>query len=130
MYSAWQTCRLTEHTESSPRYTFDVALDVDQADADIRIFVSSKLGGEVEHSAQGPRPNKPIGPPLSVPPASWRDVMSHFGRWSHTRMLLGTTLSWFFLVSQRDDQQAHRRFQKCTESPLTFTRTSHSMASA
>ncbi|KAF3767460.1 phosphate permease [Cryphonectria parasitica EP155] len=80
----------------TPRYTFDVAHDVEMADADIQAFMASKGKGEVDIVRQA-RLKKLSGPSLSVPAASWRDLTSYFGQWKNFRVLMGTTLSWFFL---------------------------------
>ncbi|PSS02264.1 major facilitator superfamily domain-containing protein [Coniella lustricola] len=80
----------------TPRYTFDIAHDVEMADANIHAFVSSKAKAEVDIVRQA-RLKKLAGPSLAVPSASWRDLRAYFGQWTHLRVLLGTTLSWFFL---------------------------------
>jgi PHS family inorganic phosphate transporter-like MFS transporter len=81
----------------TPRYTFDVAHDIEKADADIKGYMESKSGGEVDAETQA-RMKKIAGPSLNVPRASWADITSYFGRWKNLKVLLGTTLSWFFLV--------------------------------
>jgi MFS transporter, PHS family, inorganic phosphate transporter len=80
----------------TPRYTFDVAHDVEKADADIRAYMASKAEGEVD-AVQQARVKKLAAPSLNIPSASWPDVLSYFGRWKNLKVLLGTTLSWFFL---------------------------------
>lgn len=82
----------------TPRYTFDVAHDIEKADADIKAYVTSKSQGEVDTVRQA-RLLKVAGPSLSTPAASWQDLGSYFRRWKNLKALLGTTLSWFFLVS-------------------------------
>lgn len=86
----------------TPRYTFDVVHDVEKADSDINSFLS-KSKGEIDIVRQA-RLLKVAGPSLTTPAASWRDLGSYFGHWKNTKVLLGTTLSWLFLVSYR----AHR----------------------
>ncbi|KAF4979738.1 hypothetical protein FZEAL_4095 [Fusarium zealandicum] len=80
----------------TPRYTFDIELDVEKADADIKAYVSSKSKGsfDVVHQV---RSKRIAGRNLNVPRASWSDLMSFFRQWANLKMLLGTTLSWFFL---------------------------------
>lgn len=80
----------------SPRYTFDVAHDVEMADANIKAFTSSKSKGEVDIVKQA-RLKKLAGPSLTTPAASWRDLAAYFGQGKNIRCLIGTTLSWFFL---------------------------------
>jgi PHS family inorganic phosphate transporter-like MFS transporter len=82
----------------TPRYTFDVAHDVEKADADIKAYMASQSEGDVDPITQA-RMLKVASPSLNIPSASWPDVFSYFGRWHNLRVLLGTTLSWFFLVS-------------------------------
>jgi PHS family inorganic phosphate transporter-like MFS transporter len=81
----------------TPRYTFDVELDVEKADADIKAYVASKSKGsfDVVHQV---RPKRPSARGLNVPRASWSDLIAFFRQWANFKMLLGTTLSWFFLV--------------------------------
>lgn len=81
----------------TPRYTFEVTRDVEKADADIRAYVESKPEGDVDAIKQA-RMKKIASPALNVPSASWHDAWSHFTQWRNTKMLIGTTLSWFFLV--------------------------------
>lgn len=84
----------------TPRYTFDVKHDVDKGDADIRAYVSSQSQKDLEASK---RPCAIIGQPsLDVPKASLADVGSYFGQWKNSKVLLGTTLSWFFLVCSKE----------------------------
>ncbi|KAL1869861.1 hypothetical protein Daus18300_005321 [Diaporthe australafricana] len=79
----------------TPRYTFDVVHDVEKADTDINSFLS-KSKAEIDIVRQA-RLLKVAGPSLTTPAASWRDLGSYFGRWKNAKVLLGTTLSWFFL---------------------------------
>ncbi|EXA38498.1 MFS transporter, PHS family, inorganic phosphate transporter [Fusarium oxysporum f. sp. raphani 54005] len=80
----------------TPRYTFDVEHDVEKADADIKAYVASKSKGsfDVVHQV---RSKRVAGRSLDVPRASWSDLISFFRQWANFKMLLGTTLSWFFL---------------------------------
>ena len=80
----------------TPRYTFDVRLDVEKADADIRAYVSSKPKAEVDVT---PVPATYVaGPSLDVPKASWEDLIAYFKVWRNLKVLIGTSMSWFFLV--------------------------------
>ncbi|KAH8172154.1 sugar transporter domain-containing protein [Sarocladium implicatum] len=80
----------------TPRYTFDVQHDVEKADADIRAYMASKSHGEFDELQQI-RLKKLAGPSLSVPKASWADLFNYFGEWKNLKVLIGTTMSWFFL---------------------------------
>lgn len=86
----------------TPRYTFDVQLDVEKADADIKAYVSSKPKSSVRTSCCGvvcgPHETTQV---LNVPKASWSDMKCYFGHLSHLKVLIGTSMSWFFLVSTR-----------------------------
>ncbi|QPH19226.1 hypothetical protein C2857_004402 [Epichloe festucae Fl1] len=79
----------------TPRYTFDVQQDVEKADADIKAYVSSKTNGDVDgrrHSR-----SKTSDSSLDLPKASWTDAFSYFREWRNFKILIGTTMSWFFL---------------------------------
>ncbi|OTB03363.1 hypothetical protein M426DRAFT_180057 [Hypoxylon sp. CI-4A] len=80
----------------TPRYTFEVAKDVEKAAADIKAYVSSQSEGEVDEVMQA-RMKRVASPALNIPTASWGDVYSYFIQWKNGKVLLGTTLSWFFL---------------------------------
>lgn len=80
----------------TPRYTFDVQHDVEKADADIRAYVQSKSTGEYESNRNSR--SRISETPLDVPRASWSDVFAYFGEWKNLKVLIGTTMSWFFLV--------------------------------
>lgn len=78
----------------TPRYTFDVQHDVDRADADIRAYVSSTRPKDTVSAT-----NTHLQPSaLSVPKASWADAKEFFLKPHNMRAIIGTTLSWFFLV--------------------------------
>lgn len=77
----------------TPRYTFDVQHDVNQADADIRAYVHKH---EQNESNQDTR--YPGNTALQIPKASWADALAYFRQPQNLRAIIGTTLSWFFLV--------------------------------
>lgn len=80
----------------TPRYTFDVAHDIEKADADIKAYMSNKSEGDVDPIAQY-RTKETLGNRLSVPSASWPDCLTYFSKWKNAKVLIGTTSSWFFL---------------------------------
>ncbi|KAI9152099.1 Repressible high-affinity phosphate permease [Paramyrothecium foliicola] len=80
----------------TPRYTFDVQFDVEKADADIKAYVASKSKGEVD-AVQQAQMKRIAEPSLSVPRASWKDLFDYFKELKNLRVLIGTTMSWFFL---------------------------------
>ncbi|KKY22702.1 putative phosphate:h+ symporter [Phaeomoniella chlamydospora] len=80
----------------TPRYTFDVARDVDKAGEDIKAYVQNKREGHPDeinrvHVLAEARDS------LETPKASWRDFWNHYGQWKNGKILLGTAGSWFFL---------------------------------
>ncbi len=92
----------------TPRYTFDVAHDVEKADADIKAYKDSKSEGDVDPLVQA-RMKRVASPSLNVPSASWPDVLSYFKVWKNGKILIGTTLSWFFLVCASPPRAQHAR---------------------
>jgi PHS family inorganic phosphate transporter-like MFS transporter len=90
----------------TPRYTFDVAHDVEKADADIKAYMASKSEGYVDPIQQA-RMLKIASPSLNIPAASWADMYSYFSQIKNLKVLIGTTLSWFFLVSPTHHNALH-----------------------
>lgn len=80
----------------TPRYTFDIQHDIEKADADIKAYVSSKSKGSFD-VVQQVKSRRIAGRSLNVPRASWSDLFSFFRQRPNLKMLMGTTLSWFFL---------------------------------
>ncbi|KAF7877170.1 hypothetical protein EAF04_000855 [Stromatinia cepivora] len=80
----------------TPRYTFDVAHDIEKADADIKEYVKNDAEGEVDPVLRQ-KTKKDHGHHLSEPSASWSDIVHYFSQWNHAKILIGTTLSWFFV---------------------------------
>ncbi|KAM7195597.1 Major facilitator superfamily domain containing protein [Rhypophila sp. PSN 637] len=85
----------------TPRYTFDVAQDVEKADADIKAYVASRPEGVVDPVRQAKMLLKGqqsgSSTRLTIPSASWGDVFAYFRQPRNLRILIGTTFSWFFL---------------------------------
>ncbi len=77
----------------TPRYTFDVQHDINRADADIRAYVYKNE--QTDTTADSHHPNNST---LHIPKASWADAMAYFRQPQNLRAIIGTTLSWFFLV--------------------------------
>ena len=80
----------------TPRYTFDVARDVEKAGEDTKAYMQGKAEGHpneiarvqaIQHSENH----------LDIPKAGWGDFFRHYGQWKHGKVLLGTAGSWFFL---------------------------------
>lgn len=83
----------------TPRYTFDIEQDVQQAVDDVHAYKTGKWGdGEVDDVARA-QAKKAAEGQLEIPKASWADFGSHYSEWRNLKVLLGCALSWFFLVS-------------------------------
>jgi PHS family inorganic phosphate transporter-like MFS transporter len=79
----------------TPRYTFDIARDVEQATVDAKAYLSGQHGGQVDelrraqaiqHAAES-----------VIPKASWADFLAYYSKWKNAKVLIGTAGSWFFL---------------------------------
>lgn len=80
----------------TPRYTFDVARDVEKARSDVQAYITGKREGvppseikRLEVLSQAER--------LATPKASFRDFVRYFSKWQNGKILLGTAGSWFCL---------------------------------
>lgn len=79
----------------TPRYTFDVARDVEKAKEDVAAYMSGKHEGKPDEIAQATARRDSIA--LKVPKASWKDFFSFYSKWKNGKILLGTAGSWFLL---------------------------------
>ena len=80
----------------TPRYTFDVARDVEKADQDTKAYMAGKAEGKPDRMKQAATVAHSEGA-LEIPKAGWKDFMRHYGQWKHGKVLIGTAGSWFFL---------------------------------
>jgi PHS family inorganic phosphate transporter-like MFS transporter len=80
----------------TPRYTFDVARDVEKAAEDADAYMKGKSAGHPDEIRRV-QANVEAAKHLEAPKASWRDFIRHYGQWRHGKILLGTAGSWFFL---------------------------------
>lgn len=80
----------------TPRYTFDVARDVEKAGDDVKAYMSGKHGGESDEVARATTAQQ-AKDNLDVPRASWADFRHHYGQRKNFLLLLGTAGSWFCL---------------------------------
>ena len=80
----------------TPRYTFDVARDVEKAGADVQAYMEGKHEGHPDeiHRAETLRT---ANEELETPKASFGDFFRHFSKWRYGKVLLGAAGSWFFL---------------------------------
>lgn len=81
----------------TPRYTFDVARDVERGDADTRAYLAGKPSGAGDVDEIRRVETMQARQQLDVPKASWADFCNHYGQWRFGKILLGTAGSWFLL---------------------------------
>ncbi|KAF4947388.1 hypothetical protein FGADI_10459 [Fusarium gaditjirri] len=80
----------------TPRYTFDVARDVEQADEDVKAYMNGKREGDTDEIARA-QVLASAKSNLQVPKASWSDFCHHYSKWKNLSILIGTAGSWFCL---------------------------------
>jgi PHS family inorganic phosphate transporter-like MFS transporter len=80
----------------TPRYTFDVARDIEKAAEDAEAYMKGKAAGHPDEIRRV-QVNADARQNLEAPKASWSDFIQHYGQWRHGKILLGTAGSWFFL---------------------------------
>jgi MFS transporter, PHS family, inorganic phosphate transporter len=80
----------------TPRYTFDVAQDLEKAYADIKAFKDGEAEGRPDALLR--ERSKIVNTPnLAQPRASWADFFDYFSKWKNGSLLFATMASWFFL---------------------------------
>jgi MFS transporter, PHS family, inorganic phosphate transporter len=79
----------------TPRYTFDVARDIEKAKVDVEAYISGNHEGIPDELARANALNASVA--LDIPQASWHDFISFYGKWKNGKILLGTAGSWFLL---------------------------------
>jgi PHS family inorganic phosphate transporter-like MFS transporter len=81
----------------TPRYTFDVARDVEKANADTMKYISGKHGeGHPDEALQVAARRQSVQQ-LEVPKASWSDFFRFYGKLRNGKILFGTAMSWLLL---------------------------------
>ena len=80
----------------TPRYTFDIARDVEKGGEDVKAYVRGYPEGHPDEIRRA-QALADQGDRIVVPKASWRDFTQHYGQWRNGKVLLGTAGSWFFL---------------------------------
>lgn len=80
----------------TPRYTFDVARDVEKADDDAKAYIAGKSSGNTDEVTRA-EAQRAAQSTLEVPKASWSDFCRHYGKLKNFKLLLGTAGSWFCL---------------------------------
>lgn len=81
----------------TPRYTFDVARDIDKANADTEKYLSGKHGEGHPDEIQAIAARRASVEQLEVPKASWSDFFSFYGKIRNGKILFGTAMSWLLL---------------------------------
>src|SRR3978361_2251155 len=77
----------------TPRYTFDVARDVEKANDDVVAYMKGKREGNPDECVRPQALQE--ADQLTVPKASFKDFFHHYGQWRNGKILLGTAGSWF-----------------------------------
>lgn len=80
----------------TPRYTFDVARDVEKAGEDVEAYMSGRHEGHPEEVSRI-QAKAAANESMTVPKASWRDFIAYYSQWKNGRILFGTAGSWFLL---------------------------------
>jgi len=80
----------------TPRYTFDVARDVEKAGEDINAYIQGKAEGAPDTVRQA-AVAQDSEQRFEMPKAGWGDFFRHYSQWKYGKVLLGTAGSWFFL---------------------------------
>jgi len=80
----------------TPRYTFDVARDVEKGGQDVTAYIAGKSEG---HPDDISRVQGRIAAEerMVVPKASFKDFVKYYSQWKYGKILLGTAGSWFVL---------------------------------
>lgn len=79
----------------TPRYTFDVARDVEKAAEDVQAYMSGKHEGRPDEIRRVE--TMQAATQLTTPKAGWGDFFRHYSKWRNGKVLLGTAGSWFVL---------------------------------
>ncbi|PVH93698.1 inorganic phosphate transporter 1-6 /Pi cotransporter [Periconia macrospinosa] len=81
----------------TPRYTFDVARDIEQGNADVATYISGKKGEGHPDEIQAVAARQASAQNLEVPKASWTDFFRFYGKLRNGKILFGTAMSWLLL---------------------------------
>jgi len=79
----------------TPRYTFDVARDVERAGEDVQAYMTGKHEGNPDEIRR--LETMRVSDQLTTPKASWGDFFKYYSQWKNGKILLGTAGSWFVL---------------------------------
>jgi len=81
----------------TPRYTFDVARDVEKANEDTKQYLSGKHGEGSPDEITQVAARQASGAQLEVPKASLSDFFRFYGKLKNGKILFGTAMSWLLL---------------------------------
>lgn len=79
----------------TPRYTFDVARDIEQGAEDAKAYLSGRSGGRPDAVRRAEALRQVAE--AEAPKASWGDFVKYYSKWNNAKVLIGTAGSWFFL---------------------------------
>ena len=79
----------------TPRYTFDVARDIEKANVDAAKYLSGAYGEGKPDELQQAAARQGAGTQLEVPKASWSDFFRFYGKLRNGKILFGTAMSWY-----------------------------------
>ena len=65
----------------TPRYTFDVARDIEKGRTDVTAYMTGKHEGKPDEVAQAQARKASVA--LEVPKASWKDFFRFYGKWKN-----------------------------------------------
>ncbi|KAJ4300337.1 acid phosphatase pho5 [Collariella sp. IMI 366227] len=80
----------------TPRYTFDVKLDVEKAEGDAEAYLKGEAGGKPNEVSRALTQQK-AAEEMKAPQASWSDFFRHYAKLKNFKLIAGTALSWCFL---------------------------------
>jgi PHS family inorganic phosphate transporter-like MFS transporter len=80
----------------TPRYTFDVARDIVKGGSDAKAYLNND-GVGVPDEIERVKGIQVDTPQMEIPAASFKDFMTHYGKWRNAKVLIGTAGSWFLL---------------------------------
>ncbi|KAF0424699.1 phosphate transporter [Gigaspora margarita] len=72
----------------TPRYTMDVLKDIEKGSRDIDGVLSNR-----KNEKDKGKPNSSI----EIPRATFKDFIKYFSKWPNSKVLIGTSVSWFVL---------------------------------
>lgn len=81
----------------TPRYTFDVARDIEKANEDTKQYLSGKHGEGSPDEITQIAARQVSSAQLEVPKASFSDFFRFYGKLKNGKILFGTAMSWLLL---------------------------------